>query len=231
MACCGKRRSSEAGARRRAPCAPACRAVQKALRPWVPHAYAALLMLALPVLVYGLVPLPRLRVAYYVVSACFGFVALWVLLETLMAIGATIGLLAMTKCAARPCALNVRLFTAPAAPPTRAPARITSACRACSDCAPLTWAWCTWQLVLAQRASTELRAHKPSTCHCMLRAEASNTVACRTQHPLMCCACACTLRSCCLRSWRNVSCSANASIVPWRADFTWPLIRAGSGQR
>jgi hypothetical protein len=67
----------------------------KGMKAWGPSMYALVCMLGIPILVYTFIPLTGLRVAFMTVSAFFGFVSFWVLLETI-----TRTSLALTLCAA-----------------------------------------------------------------------------------------------------------------------------------
>ena len=64
------------------------------LKAWLPAAYAAVTMGVVPALLYTFLPLRGLRVSFFVVAAAFGIVGLWVLLETVTALIATVALLA-----------------------------------------------------------------------------------------------------------------------------------------
>lgn len=59
------------------------------LRAWAPSFYAFMALLGAPALAYAFMPLPALRVCFMIVSATFGFVAFWVLLETCTAVLST----------------------------------------------------------------------------------------------------------------------------------------------
>ena len=70
---------------------------RSAILAFCPQLYALLMMIILPSIIYGMVPVSSLRTAYYCVVAAFGFVAAWVLMESVIAIVSTIGLLARAK--------------------------------------------------------------------------------------------------------------------------------------
>jgi hypothetical protein len=62
-----------------------------------PQLYALLMMVIGPSVTYALVPVSSLKIVYYCVVSAFGFVAAWVLLESIISVVSTVVLLARAK--------------------------------------------------------------------------------------------------------------------------------------
>jgi hypothetical protein len=62
-----------------------------------PQLYALFMMVIAPSITYALVPVSSLKIVYYCVVSAFGFVAVWVLLESIISVVSTVVLLARAK--------------------------------------------------------------------------------------------------------------------------------------